>query len=362
MTRQSSLWSVNGAGFAEGQGSVKGGDLLKADPEASQRWAPAKPTVVFDAYWRFAAERQRIFFNRLREASPPWTDDPILRQYRFTNTYRILDRVSQFLVRKVIYTGPGEPAEAFFRTILFKLFNKIETWHLLAKELGEVTWADYSFSVYDKVLTRALQRGQRIYSAAYMMPAGRHEFGYAKKHRNHLRLVEQMMGEGLPLRLAEARSMREAFELLKTYPTIGDFLAYQFATDINYGELTDFSEMEFVVPGPGARDGIHKCFRDLGGLNEAELIKRVADRQEEEFRLRGIDFPCLLGRPLQLIDCQNLFCEVDKYARVAYPEVRGLSGRTRIKQLFRPNPDPVEYWFPPKWQLNGRLTELAFQG
>ena len=30
-----------------------------------------------------------------------------------------------------------------------------------------------------------------------------------------------------------------------------------------------------------------------------------------------VEFRDLWGRPLQLIGCQNLFCEVDKYARVA---------------------------------------------
>jgi len=34
---------------------------------------------------------------------------------------------------------------------------------------------------------------------------------------------------------------------------VGYFLAYQFITDINYSTLTDFSEMEFTVPGPGTR-------------------------------------------------------------------------------------------------------------
>ena len=64
--------------------------------------------------------------------------------------------------------------------------------------------------------------------------------------------------------------------------------------------------MEFVVPGPGARDGISKCFNDLGGLSEVEIIKLMADRQESEFERLGLEFRSLWGRPLQLIDCQNL--------------------------------------------------------
>ncbi len=33
---------------------------------------PAKPTVVFDTYWRFAAERQKIFFKKLQNTPMPW--------------------------------------------------------------------------------------------------------------------------------------------------------------------------------------------------------------------------------------------------------------------------------------------------
>lgn len=115
------------------------------------------------------------------------------------------------------------------------------------------------------------------------------------------------MADGLAGKLSKMRKMQPAFELLRNYPTIGDFLAYQFVTDINYSEVTDFSEMEFVIPGPGARDGLRKCFVDSAGLGEAELIRLVADNQEREFERLRIEFQPLWGRRLQLIDCQNLF-------------------------------------------------------
>src|SRR5437660_8066882 len=149
--------------------------------------------------------------------------------------------------------------------------------------------------------------------------------------------------------------MLEIFELLRSYPTICDFHAYQYVTYINYSKITNFSEMEFAVAGPGARDGIRKCFTDLGGLNETEIIKLVADRQESEFERLGLNFKSLWGRPLQLIDCQNLFCEVDKYARVAHPEIVGITGRTRIKQRFTMRLNPISPWYPPKWGLNERI-------
>ena len=168
------------------------------------------------------------------------------------------------------------------------------------------------------------------------MPSAGRVFGYAQKHRNHLKLIERMMADEAPARVAEARSMRDAFGLLRSYPSIGDFLAYQFVTDLNYSEITNFSEMEFVVPGPGALDGIRKCFSDLGGLTETDLIRVVTERQEDEFERLGIRFRDLWGRRLQLIDCQNLFCEVSKYARVKHPEIKGIGSRSRIKQVYRP--------------------------
>jgi hypothetical protein len=62
---------------------------------------------------------------------------------------------------------------------------------------------------------------------------------------------------------------------------------------------------------------------------------------------------------LQLIDCQNLFCEVDKYARVAHPEFVGHTGRTRIKQKFSPIAEPIGFWYPPKWGINDAIAEMS---
>ena len=316
------------------------------------RLSPAKPTIVYETYWRFAAERQGVFFRKLEGLPAPWTTDPILARHKFTNAYRASDRVSQYLIRHVIYEGDQSPEEVFFRTMLFKLFNRIETWEMLRERLTTITRTDYSFQKYDDILTRALAAGTRIYSAAYMMPSGRSAFGHTRKHRNHLLLLERMLADEVPQRITNASSMAQAFDVLRSYPTIGNFLAYQFVTDLNYSEVTDFSEMEFVVPGPGALDGIRKCFSDLGGLTEADLIKVVTERQELEFERLGLQFHDLWGRRLQLIDCQNLFCEVSKYARVKHPQIEGRSKRTRIKQSYRPSPQPIPYWYPPKWGIN----------
>jgi hypothetical protein len=329
----------------------------KAKPEVFSSLAPAQTTVVYDTYWKFAAERQEIFFRRLEGQPSPWTSDMVLNDFKFTNAYRASDRVSQFLIKEVIYAGDQSEEEIFFRIILFKLFNKVETWQLLTASIGTLTYRDFDFAIYDTVLTLALTESRTIYSAAYIMPSGSKAFGTTRKHRSHLRLLQQMMDDEVAFRISECKHMRDAFTLMRSYPMIGDFLAYQYVTDLNYSPLTDFSEMEFVMPGPGAKGGISKCFTTLGGISEADIIKFATERQEYEFDRLGIDFKSLWGRPLQLIDCQNLFCEVDKYSRVHHPEILGSSMRTRIKQKFKASPAKIDYWFPPKWGINEAIEE-----
>lgn len=323
-----------------------------------------RPNSVFDTYWRFAALRQDIFFNKIRNPTrPPWTEDPILRKHKFTNAYRASDRASQYLINKVIYVDDESlktPEEIFFRTILFKVFNTIDTWELLKKELGEVRFGEYKFDRLDYILSAAINAGTRIYSAAYIMPSGRSTFHLERKHSNHLRLIEKMMEEKLPDRLYQRQpELGDVYRELLAFPGIGPFLAYQYAIDLNYGPLLSADENSFVMPGPGALDGIAKCFDDDGGLTPADLIRWTCEHQTHEFARLGIDFRDLWGRELKLIDCQNLFCEVDKYARVKHPDAVGLSGRTRIKQLYRPTSGIIRYRYPPKWGINERIEQSA---
>lgn len=305
-------------------------------------------TPVFDTYWRFATKRQQLFFARLA-GPPPWTDDPVLATQRFTNAYRASDRVSQYLIRNVIYDDDRSAEETFFRVLLFKLFNKIETWERLLAAHGEVSWATFDMARYSRVLDLLMDRGECVYSAAYIMPPP--NLGGHRKHENHLRLIVHMMKDGAPQRIADDHSLEEVFQLLKGYPSLGNFLAFQLAIDLNYTSIVNFPEKDFVVAGPGACDGIRKCFSDTAGLTERELIGVVADIAEEEFNRLGLEFPDLWGRKLQLIDFQNLFCEVDKYARVLHPNVKGRSGRSRIKQRFVAAASPLPQFYPPKWQL-----------
>jgi hypothetical protein len=328
-------------------------------PGSFVKRTPPVPGAVFDTYWHFAAKRQSIFHRRVQGLPRPWTQDEVLHEFKFTNPYRAADRVSQYLIRNVIYQDRFSLRDTVLRTLLFKLFNKIETWELLENVLGPIDERRFDAGRFASILSKAMAGGASIYSGAYIMPSGPASIRRERKHEMHLALLSELMRNGLPEELVECRTMGEAYALLLAVPSIGPFLAYQFTTDLNYSAFLNFSEMEFVVPGPGARDGLRKCFASLGDYSEADAIRWVTERQQEEFRRRNLRFEPLWGRPLQLIDCQNLFCEVDKYSRVVHPDIAGRTGRTRIKQTYKAVqaqqlPQP---WFPPKWGLNARIAE-----
>lgn len=324
-----------------------------------------KATYCLDTYWRFATERQQVYHRRLRQPEGPWTDDPILAAHRFTNAYRASDRVSQYLIREVQY-GEGSrfergqgPVDLFFRTMLFKLFNNITTWEVLELALGQVEYQSFDWAAAEQALDGIMEGKRPVYSAAYIMPDVP-SMGGGKKHRNHLRLLYKMIQDGLPHRLAEAPSLRAVYELMLAQPGFGPFLAFQYAIDLNYSALLDHDEGSFVVAGPGALDGISKCFEHTAGRRAEQVIMLVTEHQEYEFGRLGLDFPDLFGRRLQPIDCQNLFCEISKYARVAHPELLGRANRTKIKQGYAhagrpPMPTP---FFPPKWGINENVRKV----
>ena len=203
---------------------------------------------------------------------------------------------------------------------------------------------------YSKVLENAISNGIKIYNDAYISCANK-AFGYDRKHDNHLALLNKMFNEDkIQEKIVKCKTMEEAFNIIKSYPLIGNFMAYQLVTDINYSEIVNWREDEFTVAGPGSLRGIKKCFIDKGKMSNEDIIRYMYKHQEEEFKRLNLDFKKIGNRPLQLIDCQNIFCELDKYCRQALPDLK--SNRTKIKKHYIPKKEIIEYIYPSKWKLN----------
>lgn len=323
---------------------------------------PKPRAEVFDLYWYFAAERQRIFERRIAGSPGPWTDDPTLRRFKFCNVFRAADRVSQFLIRDVAYCDePQTPQDRVFQIFVFRIFSRIETWRALCHYFGRAPIIDdLRDGSFQAALEAARARNGGLYTGAFILCATP-AFGHKEKHLNHVDLFRHMFIEDAAAeKLLAAPSLSELYDRLRTYPLIGNFMAYQIAIDLNYSPEFAFDENDFTSPGPGALRGIRKAFSDLGGLRPRDAVLWVVEHQDEEFERTGLDFRGLFGRPLHAIDCQGLFCELDKYCREAMPELR--SARSRIKATFSESAEPLRLFFPPKWEINERTPQRPVLG
>jgi alpha-glutamyl/putrescinyl thymine pyrophosphorylase clade 1 len=316
------------------------------------RQPPVPRPQVYDLYWYLAAERQAVFEHRLAGSPWPWTPDEILREFKFCNVFRAADRVSQYMIRDVCYHNePCSDVDRIFQIVAFRMFSKIATWKTVHQVLDRYpTLDDLASGSFTKALEHAKLVNGGLYTGAFILCAG-DAYGRKLKHLNHVELFRHMfLVSDLGVKLQEADSLQQVYQRLHSYPLMGDFMSYQIAIDLNYSNLVNFSENDFTQAGPGAIRGIKKAFESLGDYSPAELILRMVDRQDYEFDRLGLKFNGLWGRPLHAIDCQGLFCELDKYCRKALPEIA--SSRKRIKARFTVTSDPLKLFFPPKWGIN----------
>ena len=155
--------------------------------------------AVLQNYFYFIQERMNIFWRRC-DGCDSLTEDPILKEYKFTNVYRACDRVSQFLIRNVIYGDIDKYSEedVLLRILFFKVFNKIETWNYLC-ELTDITVDTFNVVKLSEALA-IRQQTYPIFSNAYMMTGSYSGYqGINTKHQVWLQMIEDFFikGQGL---------------------------------------------------------------------------------------------------------------------------------------------------------------------
>lgn len=317
-----------------------------------RRSVPTPRPGVYDLYWSFASRRHAAFEARLAGAPWPWTPDPILQAFKFCNVFRAIDRVSQYLIREIAYGADPQttPLDRVFQIVAFRTFSNIRTWRETIAELGEAPRIEHLRSgAFGHALDQVKTRTGGLYTGAFILCANK-AFGFDEKHRNHVALFRHMFIErACAERVTTAESLDALVTLLQSFPLMGPFMAYQTAIDINYSALTDFAENDYVQAGPGALRGLRKAFLSLGDYSASDVILWMVERQVREFDRLGLKFNGLFGRPLHAVDCQGLFCELDKYCREAVPELT--SARSRIKARFRPSTESMPIYLPPKWRV-----------
>lgn len=307
---------------------------------------------AFKYYFYFMQERMKIFHNQYACNQYFKIDDEILLQHKFTNVYRSCDRVSQYLISEIIgfKNKNMSDLDIALNIILFKVFNNIQTWEYLKKKYGKVCIESFDYKKISHLLTSRKKNNIIIFNGAYIMTASSNKYQHhTYKHERWLNMIDkEFINERKLDKLLDLKSMSEVYDILKSCTFIGPFLAYQYAIDLNYSNVINFSENSFVKAGIGAIRGIKKCFIDSDKSYEY-IIKHTQENMKKYNERYNYSFDNLFGRSPTLIDLQNCFCETDKYLRVKKPELN--IGNTRIKQKYRKNKKKIDYIFPEKWNL-----------
>jgi hypothetical protein len=268
-------------------------------------------------YW--ISERESIRRRREVDDPPPWTDDEILRTYRFCNVRRMDDRVSKWLLENWYQPHLDHP-NMLLACALARFINLPSSLVLITTDVfrdGEPAWGKIKTK-----LRRIRDNRSTVFNAAYMV---RGNDGVDK-----IESVVEHNVRPLAKRPVEITrdSMRDTWERLHDRYGFGSFMAGQVVADLRWAVTGEWSDRLIWAPkGPGSVRGMNR----LLGL---PLTHSFSQKQFEE-ELRRIMNLCKSRLPysityrLEAMDWQNCLCELDKYERTL------LDGR-RPKQLYKP--------------------------
>lgn len=258
---------------------------------------------MLETYERMVEERHSIWLRRQSQDPPPWTTDPILRNLKMTNMFRVLDPGSQFVLTDLLCDNP---MDFIARCVFYRITNLPKTWYAIRDQFGRYPKMQ-DFLKYDHVLAEMLARyraeGNKIFSGAYIIIPNPGVAG--DKMVDALGLVKFFM-ENKAREFLAANSQEERYHILRSTKGLGRFLAMQILTDWGYGQPVN-REDEFIVAGPGASRGAALLNPEAAAEH---VIKDLAFRIWWDNPLVQIN-----GHGLGLMNVQNTLCEFSKYAR-----------------------------------------------
>lgn len=262
-----------------------------------------------DFVW-WMCERQHIWRRRfVEEQDPPWTDDPILQEYHFCNVHRELDAGTQYYLDTIASANDQETI--LLNTIVYRFFNRPETMDVLNPPVTVSRWESEDITARLHIH----EQSHPVFSSAYRVTTHEWADSLSKIDNIIYGVIRDDLLENWTRyvnSILNADSMEDAWEGLKEIRGIGDFLAYEIVTDLNYSVLP-FSENDFVNIGPGAAKGLDYIF----GQVEENDLRRLCQNIDHLFSEHGYTFPYWEEKPeLTLRDIEHSLCELSTYVGI----------------------------------------------
>ena len=297
--------------------------------------------------YNFITRRYKIHLRKdVLKKPQPWTKDPVLQEFRFTNVRREHDRETLWLIKHITDNPKLSYEDKLLNCILFRLFNKHETSELINQPIHfskrydpeayrgvfEATEKDDPQYIF---FTGAFITGGMKRALKWYLPRGTEEDSMPMRV---MKFMEYLYNDGVVNKIKACLTQRSVYDLLRGYLGIGDFLAYQMFVDMTYIEEFPFSENEFTAAGPGCKMGLNFLFIDKDGMSYEECLFWLRENL-------GVLFTRVLGKPwdpeklfrdlpphdrcLNVMSLENCFCELSKY-------IRAKTGTGRPRKKYKP--------------------------
>lgn len=301
---------------------------------------------------RWITDRYAVHIKKdVQKLPAPWTDNPIIQEFRFTNVRREHDKETKWVIENICSISEESMswASKICNLILFRMFNKSQTCkNFMPINFDEgIDWT--KISTYFENLPDGYVPFTNAFITGGLKMSCCKELGYTSSYKDPvnglkpeyavIRYVESLYNsEDKIINLGQSVTAQEFVTSLNNIPGLGYFLAYQIFVDYTYCPEAEWSENEFVVAGPGARRGLDLVFDNRDGMTYEEALFWLRDNwlvicnwlqlpwnPDEIFTdLEPED------RYMNVMSLQNCHCEISKYIRA----VNG-TGRPRNKYHYK---------------------------
>lgn len=265
---------------------------------------------------KYIVERESIRNNKeVLGKVRPWTKDPILHKFKFTNVHRSDDRTTRKLMELYKRYAPKATDEV---TLLHcGIYRYFGTWEF-AHDIG---WTNKITKGYFRHLAMVaktrLAAGQRVFTGAYVITNG----GLSDPKENVVTHYLDGLWFGADLivkHMHSAGSWEAGFRELTQLDGFGGmgFMAKEVLQDYLLCRPGKWCEDRdtWSPMGPGARRGMNRLLE-----REVDYRKSESAFISELMWVRGAVNARLIGtgiKPLTAHDVQFCLCEFDKYERV----------------------------------------------
>ena len=338
--------------------------------------------TVINTFMRFIIERHKIFIRRyIGKYDRPWTKDWVLRDNKFTNIYRELDRGTVWLLDNI--KGNDNQAEMLWNIFIYRWFNRVET---IEKIGGYQRFEDWDHREFYAKLREVESTQGGVFTSAHMVTGVNFSgaswgFGAGSKLKNYVWLINELkknINEVLET-VQEQDTMEGLWVTLKRMNGIGSFVSYEVAVDINYCGIVNLDENEWANPGPGCQRGINWIFTNLdenqtfgteeryeleykttvqiGGRERAIEIMYWLQDIHYEYCKENLGFDFMENYPYYPLTMRNIehsLCEFQKYFKT-------LLGIGKTKCGFSPTTNLPELVYDPEDPISPSLSHKPFR-